>query len=162
MCYHLFLFYSFRTRYPLYFHLAYNITYCIGDGVADDTAAFQNVMNQYANTDKVIFIDAGSYILTDTITIPPGAKIVGECWAQLVAMGSKFNDANNPRPLLRVGAAGSTGSMEIQDLLFTSKVETAGLVMVEWNIKGSSLGSAAMWGRNSHLHFKFQMQHALI
>ena len=71
--------------------------------MTDDTAAFQNVMNQYANTGKVIFTDAGSYILTDTITIPPGAKIVGECWAQLVATDFKFNDANNPRPLSSCG-----------------------------------------------------------
>jgi len=38
-------------------------------------------------------VDAGSYILTDTLTIPNGAKIVGEAWSQLVAFGEKFQDA---------------------------------------------------------------------
>jgi polygalacturonase len=57
----------------------------LGDGDTDDTAAIQRVIDLYAGTSNVIYIDAGSYILTDTIKIPPGAKIVGELWAQLVA-----------------------------------------------------------------------------
>lgn len=47
---------------------------------------------QYAGSDNIIFVDAGSYILTETITIPAGAKIVGEGWPQLVAFGPKFQD----------------------------------------------------------------------
>lgn len=60
-----------------------------GDGATDDTAAFQNVINQNAGTSNIIFVDAGSYVLTDTIKVPPGAKIVGELWAQLVASVSQ-------------------------------------------------------------------------
>jgi hypothetical protein len=47
------------------------------------------------------------------------------------------------------------GSVEIQDLLFTSKGATPGAVFVEWNIKASSPGAAAMWGKSflpSHMH----------
>jgi len=44
--------------------------YAKGDSVTDDTAAFQNIIYQCAGTGTVIFVDAGSYILTDTITIP--------------------------------------------------------------------------------------------
>lgn len=62
-----------------------------GDGVTDDTAAFQAAL--YASLGKVLFVDAGSYILTSTILIPSGAKIVGETWSQLVASGSYFADA---------------------------------------------------------------------
>lgn len=53
----------------------------------------------------------------------------------------------NPRPLVRVGKRGDVGSVEIQDLLFTSKRPSPGAVFVEWNIKASSPGAAAMWGR---------------
>lgn len=61
-----------------------------GDGSTDDTAAFQAAL--YASLGKILFVDAGSYILTSTVTIPSGAKIVGETWSQLVASGSYFED----------------------------------------------------------------------
>jgi hypothetical protein len=64
---------------------------CKGDGSTDDTRAFQSAL--YASVGKILFVDAGSYILTSTVTIPSGAKIVGEAWSQLVASGSYFSDA---------------------------------------------------------------------
>lgn len=64
---------------------------CKGDGSTDDTKAFQAAL--YASLGKILFVDAGSYILTSTVTIPSGAKIVGEAWSQLVASGSFFSDA---------------------------------------------------------------------
>jgi hypothetical protein len=65
---------------------------CKGDGATDVTSCFQGVLNS-AGTSKIVYIDAGSYILKDTITISKGARIVGETWAQLVASDSKFTDA---------------------------------------------------------------------
>lgn len=62
-----------------------------GDGSTDDTAAFQAAL--YASQGKILFIDAGSYILTSTVTIPQGTKIIGETWSQLVASGAYFEDA---------------------------------------------------------------------
>jgi hypothetical protein len=64
-----------------------------GDGSTDDTAAFQAALYLTAAKGLVLFVDAGSYILTSTITIPPGARIVGETWSQLVASGVYFEDA---------------------------------------------------------------------
>ena len=63
----------------------------IGDGVTDDTAALQSLFDQYAGSSQIIFIDAGSYVITNTLRIPPGAKIVGELWAQLVASVRSFS-----------------------------------------------------------------------
>jgi hypothetical protein len=57
-----------------------------------------------------------------------------------------FSFIRNPIPLVRVGQKGSIGSIEIQDLIFTSKQHTAGVIFVEWNIKAVSPGAAAMWG----------------
>jgi hypothetical protein len=45
-----------------------------------------------------------------------------------------------------VGQDGQTGTAELQDLLFTTKGATAGVVLVEWNLKADKSGSAAMWG----------------
>lgn len=63
----------------------------MGDGSTDDTVAFQAAL--YASLGKILFIDAGAYILTSTVIIPAGAKIVGETWSQLVAAGSYFANA---------------------------------------------------------------------
>ncbi|KAI3316936.1 glycoside hydrolase family 55 protein [Xylariaceae sp. AK1471] len=96
---------------------------CAGDGSTDDTAAFQSAI--YASLGKILFVDAGSYILTSTITIPSGAKIVGETWSQLVASGPYFSDASKPKVLVQVGAPRSVGDVEVQDLLFTTRGPTA-------------------------------------
>lgn len=63
----------------------------VGDGKTDDTAAIQNALN--SNVGKIIFIDAGTYILKGTVTIPSGSKLVGETWSQFAASGSYFSDA---------------------------------------------------------------------
>lgn len=114
-----------------------------GDGATDDTAAFQAAL--YSSQGKVLFVDAGSYILTNTITVPVGSKVVGEAWSQLVASGQYFQDASNPKPLIQVGREGEEGDIEMQDLIFTSRGSTPGLVVVEWNVKASRPGSAALW-----------------
>jgi hypothetical protein len=64
---------------------------CAGDGSTDDTAAFQAAL--YSSVGKILFVDAGTYILTSTVIVPPGSKIVGETWSQLAASGSFFSDA---------------------------------------------------------------------
>ncbi|KAI1371648.1 glycoside hydrolase family 55 protein [Hypoxylon crocopeplum] len=99
----------------------------------------------YSSQGKILFVDAGSYILTSTVTIPQGSKIVGETWSQLVASGSYFEDASNPKVLLKVGNAGEVGDIEMQDLIFTNRGPTAGLILVEWNIQAANPGSAGLW-----------------
>lgn len=76
--------------------------------------------------------------------IPAGAKIVGMCWAQIVATGDKFSDMNNPRPVLSVGDPDQFGTVEISDILVTVKGPTAGAVLMEWNIASPDAGGAAM------------------
>ncbi|KAJ3499549.1 hypothetical protein NLG97_g251 [Lecanicillium saksenae] len=116
---------------------------CKGDGLTDDTVAFQRALA--ASTNKILFVDAGTYILTSTVTVPPGAKIVGETWSQLAASGSFFSDAGNPKPMLRVGRVGEVGDVEMQDLIFTTQGATAGAILLEWNIKAANPGSAGLW-----------------
>ncbi|KAF4918931.1 Glucan 1,3-beta-glucosidase [Colletotrichum viniferum] len=98
--------------------------YAKGDGLTDDTAGVQNAFNSAGG--KIIFVDAGVYLLSDTVTIPPGTKI--------------------PTPMLRVGNIGDVGSVEMQDLMFTTVGPTPGAILVEWNINADSQGSAGLWG----------------
>ncbi|GAW24601.1 hypothetical protein ANO14919_141920 [Xylariales sp. No.14919] len=116
-----------------------------GDGSTDDTAAVQKAFNTYGDGSKIIYVDAGTYILKDTVTIPKDAKIVGETWAQFAANGNKFADASKPVVMLKVGNDGDVGTVEMQDLILTSKGPTPGVVLMEWNVLAKSAGAAALW-----------------
>ena len=48
--------------------------------------------------------------------------------------------------MLKVGVSGDEGTVEMQDLMLTTKGGTAGVVLLEWNVKAKTPGSAAMWG----------------
>ncbi|KAJ3160489.1 hypothetical protein HDU88_007949 [Geranomyces variabilis] len=116
-----------------------------GDGVTDDTEVLQKVINLATSGNRVVYVDAGTYLITDTVFIPKGTRIVGESWSQLAASGPAFSDASKPRPMLKVGLPGDSGAIEMQDLLFTTHGATAGAILVEWNIKADQAGSAGMW-----------------
>lgn len=59
-----------------------------GDGVTDDTFALQLAIAVASRTGRGLYIPFGSYMIRETLLIPPGMVIVGECWAQIVASGS--------------------------------------------------------------------------
>lgn len=119
-----------------------------GDGSTDDTSAVQNFFNKYGDGNSIIYVDAGVYMLSDTVVIPRNAKIVGEMWPQFAAFGDKFSDASEPRVMLQVGKEGDEGNVEMQDLILTTKGGTAGAILMEWNVKAESQGSAALWGES--------------
>ena len=98
-------------------------------------------VSQYAGC-MIIFFDAGVYYVTDTITIPAGAQIVGEAWSVILAGGSKFNSQSNPQVVVQAGTSGSEGVLEISDIVFS----TAG--PGEWNTTCSGVISifSSSWG----------------
>jgi glucan 1,3-beta-glucosidase len=63
-----------------------------GNGAIDDTASLQAILNE--SVGKVVYFPHGIYLLSDTLFIPPGSRLVGEAFTQLAATGSKFKDAN--------------------------------------------------------------------
>lgn len=73
----------------------------------DDTKAIQSVLDKYAGC-KIIYFDAGTYYVTDTINVPEGTIIVGEIWSTIMGGGKKFADEKNPRPVIEVGDGTST------------------------------------------------------
>ncbi|ETS81736.1 hypothetical protein PFICI_06738 [Pestalotiopsis fici W106-1] len=117
----------------------------LGDGVTDDTFALAILFLLATRLGRPVYIPFGSYIVTQTVKIPTGARVVGECWAQIVARGAFFSDIDNPQVMIQVGEWGDAGVIEIQDLMLTTQGPTAGLVLMEWNVAQSKQGSAAMW-----------------
>ncbi|CAK5279353.1 unnamed protein product [Mycena citricolor] len=119
-----------------------------GDGVSDDTAALQSVFDTFAGC-KIIFVDAGTYIVTSTLRIPAGSQVVGEGWSVIAGKGPAFADMNNPQVVVQVGAPGSSGIMEITDIIFSTVGPAPGAIVVEWNVHESTQGSVGMW--DSHI-----------
>ncbi|KAK0442944.1 exo-beta-1,3-glucanase [Armillaria borealis] len=121
-----------------------------GDGSTDDTQAIQSVLNAHCNN-KVIFFDAGVYIITTTLTIPAGCRLVGEAWSEISGTGDYFKDVENPEVMVRVGEPGSRGSVEITDIIFSTIGPAPGAIVLEWNVRGhdNNLAGPGMW--DSHI-----------
>lgn len=116
-----------------------------GDGNTDDTAALQRVINSATAAGNVVFVDAGTYMLTSTLTIPPGAKIVGEGYSVFMSTGSFFNDPGNPQPVVRVGAACATGRVEWSDMLVSTRGQQRGAILIEWNLASDPANPSGIW-----------------
>ncbi|KAK3945668.1 hypothetical protein QBC46DRAFT_430298 [Diplogelasinospora grovesii] len=116
-----------------------------GDGVTDDTAALQNAINSATSAGQVVYIDHGLYRVTSTITIPPGAKIVGESYPVILSAGGYFNDINNPKPVVQVGTtSGQAGQVELSDFIVGTQGQQQGAILIEWNLATSGTPSG-MW-----------------
>lgn len=117
-----------------------------GDGNTDDTAALQNAINSAASAGKVFFLDHGMYVVTDTITIPPGAKIVGEAYPTIISSGSKFSNVNSPRAVVKVGAtSGQSGTVQIMDFIVSTRGAQGGATLIEWNLASPDGSPSGMW-----------------
>ncbi|KAJ5682661.1 hypothetical protein N7462_005826 [Penicillium macrosclerotiorum] len=145
----------FERSKPLYESLAASSFISVksagakGDGSTDDTAAIQKVLDS-ASANDVVYFDHGAYVITSTLKVPKDIKITGEIWPMIMAHGSKFQDEENPIPMMQIGQKGETGSVEMSDLILTTKGSCPGAILMEWNVAGSSQGSAGMWD----VHFR--------
>jgi glucan 1,3-beta-glucosidase len=115
-----------------------------GNGVTDDTIALQNAIDSATAAGNVVFFDAGTYLVTRTLSIPPGAKLVGESYSVIMSSGSFFNDINNPEPVVQVGTPGQTGQVEWSDMIVSTQGTQAGAILIEWNLATSGTPSG-MW-----------------
>jgi glucan 1,3-beta-glucosidase len=116
----------------------------VGDGAADDTAAIQRVINEATAAGKVVFLDYGLYRVTDTITVPPGARIFGESYPVIMGNGAAFQDMNAPKVVFKIGAqSGQAGRVDLSNFIVSTKGPAAGAIVVEYNL--------ASTGEPSHL-----------
>ncbi|KAH7309716.1 pectate lyase superfamily protein-domain-containing protein, partial [Stachybotrys elegans] len=97
------------------------------------------------NVGRPIFFPSGIYLVAKTVFVPVGSIIVGELWPQIMGYGDYFADEDNPKVMVRVGNNGDKGIVEISDMIWSVRGGTAGAIMMEWNVRESSQGSAAMW-----------------
>ncbi|KAL2754112.1 glycoside hydrolase family 55 protein [Sodiomyces alcalophilus JCM 7366] len=106
-----------------------------GDGRADDTEALNRLFSFTAAAGLIAFVDAGTYFVSDTVFIPPGARIVGEALSSyLLGGGSKFSDMEAPCPVVRVGHPGDEGSIEWSDMILGTRGAAPGALVVEFNL----------------------------
>lgn len=106
-----------------------------GNGNTDDTTAVQNAINQAVSQNKVLFFEHGVYKVTNTLDFPPGLRAVGETFSIIMGSGNNFADQNNPRPVVRVGKSGQSGSIEWSDMIVQTQGATPGAKLIEYNLR---------------------------
>ncbi|KAI9374056.1 pectate lyase superfamily protein-domain-containing protein [Aspergillus egyptiacus] len=120
-----------------------------GDGATDDTKNINDILAETTNC-KVIYFPAGTYMVTDTIFVPAGRRIVGDPYASIISgVGIKFQDPAAVRPMAKFGYPGDVGVAQVSDMLFTVGDILPGCKIVEVNIAGSTPGDVGFW--NTHI-----------
>lgn len=91
-----------------------------GDGITDDTANINSVLLQCVG--KVVYFPAGTYMVTDSLIIPPGSRIVGDAYASAIsaAFSTKFLNPDAPTAMVKLGNPGDVGVGQISDMLSPS------------------------------------------
>ncbi|KAK3291179.1 pectate lyase superfamily protein-domain-containing protein [Chaetomium fimeti] len=116
-----------------------------GDATTDDTDALNALFASAAADDKIVFLDAGMYLVTDTLRIPAGSRIFGEAFPVLLSSGPAFASAAAPRAVVRVGAAGDTGRVEWSNTIVSTRGAQAGAVLIEYNLASAPSAPSGLW-----------------
>ena len=137
-----------KPRYesePLSSFLSVRAAGARGDGKTDDTTALQTIINTAAKEGKIVFFDAGTYLITTTLHIPPGSRIIGETYPVILSSGPFFNDIQNPKPVIQVGNPGDTGHVEWGDMIVSTQGTQAGAILIEWNLSSPAASPSGIW-----------------
>lgn len=118
---------------------------CANDGTGDQTSCINTFLQTALDASQVAYFPAGIYTIGGTVQIPTGSKVQGTSWSQIQGAGYFFGDMTNPQVMVQVGNKGDVGNMEIVEMLFSVKGNTAGAILMEWNVAADSQGSAGMW-----------------
>ena len=113
-----------------------------GDGHTDDTRALQSAIYQAAFQHKILFLDAGDYLVTSTVYFPANSKVVGEAFPVILGSGPFFSNAKSPQPVVQMGRLGERGSVEFSDVIVSGQGAVAGAIFIEYNLAAS----APAWG----------------
>jgi len=95
----------------------------------------------------VLYFPYGTYIISSTVVIPPGTRLVGQAWTILMASGSAFQNAAMPVPMLQVGTPGQMGVAQFSDFVISTKGPQPGAILIEWNLHDppNAPGSNGIW-----------------
>jgi len=111
-------------------------------GTGDQAAAVNAFLRDAAAQGKVAFFPAGIYRVESTVTIPRGSKVQGSSWSQIQGAGAYFEDMNNPKVVVQVGEKeGEVGSVQIVEMIFSTRGPTAGAIVLQWNLHEEYQGS---------------------
>jgi hypothetical protein len=118
---------------------------CKNDGSGDQTNCINTFLQKAVSSKLIAFFPAGIYQVGGTVHIPTGSRVQGSSWSQIQGSGFYFSDMAHPKVMVQVGNLGDIGTMEIVEMLFSVRGNTAGAILMEWNVAASTQGSAAMW-----------------
>jgi hypothetical protein len=116
-----------------------------GDGTTDDTDALNALFASAAAANKVVFLDAGMYVVTSTIHIPPGSRIFGEAFPVILSSGSFFASASSPQPVVQVGTPGSTGRIEWSNTILSTRGSQPGAILLQYNLASPASAPSGLW-----------------
>jgi glucan 1,3-beta-glucosidase len=116
-----------------------------GNGRTDDTQALQNAITRAKNEGKILYLDHGNYLVSNTIYIPAGSKIVGETFSVIMSYGSYFNDMNNPKAVVQIGKSGEQGSIEWSDCIVSTQGQQKGAKLIEYNLVAPASAPSGLW-----------------
>lgn len=116
-----------------------------GDATTDDTAALQEVIDQAATSDNIVYFDAGIYVVTETLVIPAGSRIVGEGLSVIMSSGEFFNSMDDPKPVIQVGKPGDEGQVEWSDMIVSTQGPQAGAILIQWNLASPAQNPSGVW-----------------
>ncbi|KAF2024187.1 family 55 glycoside hydrolase [Setomelanomma holmii] len=119
-----------------------------GDGKTDDTISLQAILDAAAQDGKIAYFPHGTYLLTNTLVIPPNSRLWGESFTELSGSGAAFKDAANPKPVIQVGGPSSIGIAQFTDFVFTVAEPLPGAILVEVNMAGLQPGDVGFF--NTH------------
>ncbi|KAL4778682.1 pectate lyase superfamily protein-domain-containing protein [Aspergillus varians] len=120
-----------------------------GDGATDDTQNINEILAEHPDC-SVIYFPAGTYMVTNTIFVPAGRRIVGDPYATVISgVGAQFRDPAAVRPMVKFGYPGDVGVAQVSDMMFTVGDILPGCKIVEVNIAGTKPGDVGFW--NTHI-----------
>ncbi|KAH6843393.1 pectate lyase superfamily protein-domain-containing protein [Chaetomium sp. MPI-CAGE-AT-0009] len=116
-----------------------------GDNTTDDTHALNALFASAAAANKIVFLDAGMYLVTDTLRIPAGSRIFGEAFPVILSSGPAFASASSPKPVVQVGAAGERGRIEWSNTIVSTRGSQAGAILIEYNLASRASAPSGLW-----------------
>jgi hypothetical protein len=117
-----------------------------GDATIDDTDALNTLFASAAAANKIVFLDAGMYLVTKTLHIPPGSRIVGEAFPVILSSGAFFASASSPKPVVQVGArGGETGRVEWSNTIVSTRGAQPGAILIEYNLASPTSAPSGLW-----------------
>ncbi|KAI1773231.1 pectin lyase-like protein [Hypoxylon cercidicola] len=136
---------QFETYGASQFSVATRDGGCSNDGTGDQTECINTFLQNAVSSQLIAYFPAGIYQVGGTVLIPTGSRVQGSSWSQIQGTGYYFSDMANPKVMVQVGNPGDIGTIEIIEMLFSVRGNTAGAILMEWNVAASEQGAAAMW-----------------